>query len=270
MEPSMLVVSWNVDGYRDIVHSKMTDLINKYNPDLLFLNETKKSKDYLESKFSEFTNYNYLINCNAPSRYHGVVVLIKKTIEFKEIVPNLGVECRRDTNANDPSCGRIVAININNKYNIVGVYVPNSGISTKDRDYKLNYRINKWDPAFRNFMNDLKSQNPTILIGDINVAPTDLDVSNPKRMELCPGFLPQEKLSFTKFLSGGWCDIWRYQNPDVRKYSWVSHSPRKNFGMRLDNIIVSDSIVDKCYNPFIDETFTFSDHLPIGVSVCLF
>ena len=252
-----LIVSLNVNGYNDEVHS----LLEKYlelNPDIIFLSETKSKPNKLVPYLDRFTNYYYIINSNIPSCYHGVVMLINKRLHFKQLDVNLGIKPRRDTNSNDVSTGRIIGIVLEEKYNIIGTYVPNSGI--EGIGYKYYYRVEQWDPALFNYLNEIKKQRTTIWIGDINVAPESNDVSNPMLMSTWAGFREQERLNFKQYIDNGWIDLWRQEHPNELGYSWGTSVNK----MRLDNILSSKELL---YKSFILKQSNVTDHAMIGVYI---
>lgn len=257
------IISWNVDGYDDMIHQYLKEDLNKNKYDVVFLSETKCEEIQLEKYFSELSEYNYIINTHVPIEYHGVAFLIRKDHSFKNVKVRFKAIPRRDNRSGDPQRGRLIVITLNEKVNIVGTYVPNSGIKGLRNLY---YRTNIWDPALFSLLNQLKDELPTIWVGDINVAIDEIDVSHPKKMIKYPGFTPQERNNISQFLENGWIDVWRHFHPDVRKYSWVGYSKQKNYGMRLDNIIISPGdFIHSVHSSFILEDVTFSDHLPIGI-----
>lgn len=261
------ILSWNVDCYNDIIHSWVKPLLETSRPDILFLSETKTSYENLQTYFNELTEYNYIINVHEPKRYHGVAVLIRKDRSFVQFAVDLKVQARSDTKDGNPVTGRIIALQLDDKYIVVGTYVPNSGVRS-DRVQKLPYRINIWDPALQSLLKICRETKPTIWLGDINVAPDDIDVSNPKTMCKMAGFTPEERQSFSQFMKTGWVDIWRNQHPDIREYSWRGNSPKPGYGMRLDNIIVSSEVVPYVLNTFMmPDCIPNSDHIPIGAYI---
>ena len=261
-------LAWNVDRYNDIIHSWMKPLLQNSRPDVVFLSETKENQETLRLYFEDFTEYNYIINAHYPKQYHGVAVLIRKDRKYTQFNIDLKVQARSDTKDGNPVTGRLIAFQLDDQYIVVGAYVPNSGVRN-DRERKLPYRINVWDPALQSLLNVCKSVKPTIWLGDINVAPEDLDVSNPKTMSKMSGFTPEERHSFRQFVStGSWVDIWRVQHPSTREYSWRGYSPRPNYGMRLDNIIVSSEVVPYVLNTFMmHDCIPNSDHIPVGAYI---
>lgn len=261
-------ISWNVDCYNDIIHSWMKPLLQTSRPDVFFLSETKADYNTLCAYFNDFTEYNYIINVHDPKRYHGVAVLIRKDHKYTQFAVDLKIQARSDTKDGNPVTGRVIAFQLNDEYIIVGTYVPNSGVRD-DKIHKLPYRVNIWDPALYALLNVCVTYKPTIWLGDINVAPDDLDVSNPNTMSKMAGFRPEERESFKQFMSSGlWVDVWRVQHPNTREYSWRGNTPKPGYGMRLDNIIVSSEVAPHVLNTFMmPDCIPNSDHIPIGVFI---
>jgi exodeoxyribonuclease-3 len=261
---ALTCISWNINGYNEIVHNYMRQLLST-RPDVVFLNETKRKEETLNSYFSEFTDYNVIINVHVPAQYHGVAMLVRKDRKYTLIPIDLGVPSRQDTKDGNPVTGRLIALALEERLLICGTYVPNSG----NKWCKLPYRIDTWDPALFNILNHFKNHGPTLWFGDLNVAPTDFDLSQPQRMATWPGASPQERANFDVFMKNGWVDLWRTHHPKVPGYSWRGTATSGNYGMRLDHLIVTANLV-----PYTTETFMLpqaphSDHIPIGIRLLL-
>ena len=282
--------SWNINGYSDDIHKYLLKLhVSKSLPDILFLSETKKDHGYLQLKFDEFTDYNFIINSHNPWKYHGVALLIHKKINFCHNDKLLNIPLRNDSkNCNDATDGRLIHVTIyigeillatdntcnksNNYLELIGTYSPNSG---RQDNVKLNYRVNEWDPALYSFLNNLREESHVIWLGDINVALDDIDVSSPSTMKQYAGFTIQERDSFRKFLkskpqseytmfTNSWIDIWRNMRDNTPLYTWVGNSNKDDYGMRLDNIIISASLLSGVITVYSCNEKCFSDHIPIG------
>lgn len=267
MRPCM-IISWNVDGYTDDIHLWLTNFVCTSNPDVVFISETKKPTAHLETKFAEFTNYNVILNVHVPALWHGVAMLIRKDHVYEHIPIQMNIPPRSDTKATEASTGRVIAIHLDQQMYIIGSYTPNSGRGGKH----LQYRTETWDPAFMKVLEILRTRAPTMWVGDINVAPDLLDVSNPKAMGSWAGCLVEERNNFwTLMNTKEWIDIWRHQNPVARVYTWCGSPPRPNYGMRLDNVVVSRSLMPRMLNTFmISEGPPLSaDHIPVGAYVNL-
>lgn len=260
------VISYNVDGYNAEIHTYVSSLlINK--PDVVFLSETKKKKEDLIVYFNTFTDYNYIINAHDPARYHGVVMLIRKDHVYQQLNINLGISCRKDSKSSDAAIGRIICIKLNDILNIIGSYTPNSGRGGEID--KLDYRIKVWDPAFAYILEILRNSGHTLWMGDINVALNDIDVSSPKSMKNWAGFRTEERANLNALLSSGkFVDVWRKQNPDKKEFTWLGYPHRANYGLRLDNVIVSESLLPYMLNAFIlTPSPACSDHAPVGAYI---
>lgn len=261
-----LIISWNVDKYNDEIHNWLLSLIKSNNPDVIFLSETKSKQSYLEDYFNTLSDYNYIINSHTPAQWHGVAMLIRKSHKYKHIPINLNIDLRRDSKGNDAAVGRIIIITLNEEFIIIGTYVPNSG--TNDIT-KFNYRVKTWDPSLINVLDLLNNKLPTMWVGDINVAPHENDVSDPRRMKDYAGYSLEERANFNSLIdTGNWFDVWRYFNPDTKLFTWLGYPHRPNYGMRLDNIIVSKDLLKFINTPFaINNSPASSDHIPVGCYV---
>jgi exodeoxyribonuclease-3 len=260
------IISWNVNGYTLDIHAWLFNFTQQHKPDIIFLSETRKPNYELTELFQVFTDYHVIINSHNPARWHGVAMLIRKDHSYQELTVKMNIPVRKDNKTQEAATGRLILIQLDQKFNIIGSYTPNSGHSDP---VKLNYRVTIWDPAFFNLLETLRQSGPTIWIGDINVVLTDQDVSHPKVMKTYAGFTPEERANFNAILSTGhWIDIWRHQNPTTRAYSWVGSPHRYNYGMRLDNIVISDSLVSQASTAYIlTDTPQSADHLPVGLFV---
>jgi exodeoxyribonuclease III len=88
----------------------------------------------------------------------------------------------------------------------VNVYQPNSqrGLA------RLDYRVGRWDPAFRKYLKRLQSKGkPAVFCGDLNVAHQEIDLANPKSNRSNAGFTDEERTSFGTLLGDGFVDTFR-------------------------------------------------------------
>ena len=164
--------------------------------------------------------------------------------------------------------GRIITWEFE-KFYLVAVYVPNSGSNLK----WLDYRCNEWDIDFRNYLKSLELKGkPVILLGDLNVAPLDIDVYNPQGYEKYPWFTAEEKCSFAFLKNLGFIDTFREKYPGKIRFSFWdvrSNMRRENKGWRLDYALVSKSIYGSVVDSEIHTDIWGSDHWPISLTVDL-
>ena len=262
MPKSYKIVAWNVDKYDNNVNKWLSKYLDENKPDVVFLSETKIKSMGLY--FDDIQDYEYINNFHKPYNIHGVAMLIKSGISYKELDSDIDSPVRRDTHADNPSCGRIISVCINNKFNVVGTYVPNSG--RNNDQIKIDYRINSWDPALYQYLDKCSKKKPTLWIGDINIAPKEIDVSNPTTMKRYAGFRPEERKSFEIYEKEGWIDVWRRDNPNKKKYTWLSYNRRPDYGMRLDNMIASKKLAKYVIETSIIDA-DYSDHIPVCCTI---
>jgi exodeoxyribonuclease-3 len=125
----------------------------------------------------------------------------------------------------------------------------------------------KWEDAFLKYLLKLDADRPVILCGDLNVAHNDIDLKNPASNRGNAGFSDQERSCFSRLLSAGFTDTFRYLHPDTTgAYSWWSYmfkARQNNAGWRIDYFVVSDRLKDKIVRAEIEAEVLGSDHCPV-------
>lgn len=272
----MKIASWNVNQLNAEKVVRIYETLENEKIDVMFILETKRKKEMIEELFqkSKEKGFSLLSSVHVPAHYHGLCVLYKSSIkELKQIdlkdtllqkIPNRKDNKNKEQNAYD---GRVIAFEYK-QMAIVCSYTPNAG---RNLCY-LQYR-QIWDQHFQEFLVELdkKNKNGVVWIGDINVAPTEIDVTKPKLMKSYPGFSQQEKTSLQNFEKDQkWCDLWRHEHPKIMDYTWVR--PSTNSAMRLDSIWISPTVQIKklAHNSFIlpfQADLSNIDHKAIGCNI---
>ena len=124
----------------------------------------------------------------------------------------------------------------------MNVYKPNAGGNL----IRLPYRA-KYDTLFNDYIEKLNTLKPTIVVGDFNVAPEPIDLTNPAANENNAGYSLEERQLFKDLLSRGMIDGFRYKYPTKIEYTWWSNIHRsraKNIGWRIDHILLHRSLKD--------------------------
>lgn len=277
---SHLIFSWNIDSCKPEKWSRLTSFIEQNNPSVVCLNETKGKAANLEKLFSELGDYDCVINSHSPAQYHGVAILIHKDLEWEPLEINMDCQARYDNKSKDPTIGRLSAIilkgtNFSSSTDktaedivIVATYSPNSGVDRLNPLKNLTYRIESWDASLFAALLELEIKYKNVIwIGDINVAPTELDVSHPKVFARHAGFTKEERDSFAGFIgNSGWIDIWRHQHPKEVGYTFKGYHGYK-YHLRLDNCVISPNLLSRVKESTIypDKDFVESDHNPISI-----
>lgn len=260
------VLSWNINGLDLDTFSGIVALLLERKPHLLFLNETKKPKVVMKAFFDKIPGHSYILNPHSPAKWHGVAVLIRGDVKYKQIFLEMKCGARKESDKGSTATdGRVIALDLG-EFFVVGTYVPNAGSDKKKPLKNIGYRL-EWDACLHSELNRLRTVKGVLWIGDINVAPDEIDVTHPEQMGLLGGFSKQERKSHKKFMEGGvWYDVFRFQNPDLEAFSWFGGM--RVMAMRLDACMASKELMPFVIDSFIDEDHPpTSDHVPIGITI---
>ena len=96
---------------------------------------------------------------------------------------------------------------------------------------------------------------PRLVGGDLNVAPADRDIYDPKRWRRRTHASPQERAGVTALLDTGLRDVTREHLPDDGVFTWWSYRPGQfdlNRGLRIDLTLCSDDVADRVEQVWID------------------
>jgi len=112
-----------------------------------------------------------------------------------------------------------------------------------------------------------------VVVGDLNVGHTELDIKNWKGNLKNAGFLPEERAYFDSFAQQGWVDIGRAAHPgEAGPYTWWSFRGKAfdtDAGWRIDYHLATPKLAAKASNykvhraPSYDSRWT--DHSPVVV-----
>lgn len=258
------IVGWNVNGLRSCLTKnklgkKKSDdekhviqtLVDEHKVDILCLQETKCPEECdarLNFKFSK------ILASKTKKGYSGVAV-------YSNIEP---LNVLDDFPYNEE--GRVIVLEFA-KFYLMNTYTPNS----KPDLSRLDYRVDVWEKEIREYLKTLQKKKPVIYLSDFNVAPSNLDIYNPKGKEKMHGFTPQERGAFAQLLDEcGLIDTFRHLHPTEKKYTWFSNfaqSRQKNNGWRIDHVLVSKKLKDKVERSEILSDFYGSDHVPIKMVI---
>ncbi len=251
----MRFVSWNVNGLRACMQKGFIDFFHSVNADFFCLQETKLQEGQITldlPAYQQFWNY------AEKKGYSGTAVFAKS--------PPLSVFLGIGTEELDTE-GRVITLEYPNFY-LVTCYTPNAQRELARIDHRM-----RWENAFCEYLKGLDTNKPLIICGDLNVAHNEIDLKNPKANRGNAGFSDQERACFTKLLSHGFTDTFRFLNPDATDaYTWWSYmfnARKNNAGWRIDYFLVSDRIADRITAAPIYSDVLGSDHCPVGLTLDL-
>jgi len=251
----MKIISYNVNGVRAAIKKGFIDWLQKANPDVICLQETKAHQEQLDISEFENAGYPYHYWHSAQKKGYSGVAIFSKT-EPNHIEYGTGIETMDFE-------GRNLRIDFD-EVSIMSLYLP-SGTNID----RLNFKFNFMD-EFQEYINNLKKEIPNLVIcGDYNICHEAIDIHNPK-MKNVSGFLPEERAWIGGFINNGFIDSFRHLNKEPHNYSWWSYranSRANNKGWRIDYNMVSEPLKDKISRAYILPDAMHSDHCPVVVEL---
>ena len=258
----MKIASWNVNSLK-VRLPQVLDWINLNKPDVLCLQETKQNNDnFPHEVFEKRDLFSYH---NGQNTYNGVAIISnKKLIDVQFDIPNFYDEQKRLISGIYPN-------NIGPKIRIISAYIPNGQSLNSDKfEYKMN-----WLKSFISSLQKKIDGVENIITGDFNIAPTKLDCYDSKSWDGKILVSPQEREYFDKLLNLGFIDTFREMNPNANEFSWWDYRIpfKRNFGMRIDHILLSKKLLTFLKKAYIDKTTRAferpSDHVPVVTELTL-
>ena len=249
----MRIISYNVNGIRAAIKKGFLDWLKTNPADIICVQETKALKEDVDHKpFNELGYYDYWFSAQKKG-YSGVAV-------FTKIKPD-NVEYGNGHGPSDDE-GRVIQLDFGD-IRLINAYFPSGTSGDERQDFKY-----QWLDEFYKWINQLKKKKPNlILLGDYNIAHTEIDIHDPKGNKKSSGFLPEERAWMTKFLESGWVDTFRTVHPEPHRYSWWSQrfpSVRlNNKGWRIDYINVTEPLSNRIKDAEIYPDVKHSDHCPV-------
>lgn len=166
---------------------------------------------------------------------------------------------------------------------VVSAYVHSGEVGTPKQDEKFRFldSMTKRLPQLR------RHAEHVLLMGDLNVGHTSLDIKNWRANQRSSGFLPEERSYFDRFFGTGmvtgvdgvrgrghgWVDVGRAAHPDVDgPYTWWSQRGKAfdtDTGWRLDYHVASPALAAVARDYRVDRYPSYdtrwSDHAPVVV-----
>ena len=247
------IATWNVNSLR-VRLPHVLDWITKFSPDILALQETKMVDD--DFPVVDFNAIGYQASYAGQKTYNGVATLSKSEQELiTTLIPGY----------DDPQ-KRVLGTLVNNIC-VLNLYVPNgSEVGSEKYQYKL-----EWLARLQRYAAELVDEHDyCVLLGDFNIAPTDEDVHDPEAWQGKVHCSDAERQAFSDLVSKGFEDCFRLFPRDEKLYSWWDYRAaafRRNRGLRIDHILASHALSDKCRLCEVDieprKLERPSDHAPV-------
>lgn len=247
----MKIATWNVNSL-NVRLPHLLDWLTTAKPDVVGLQELKCE----DAKFplEAIHEAGYQAVFAGQKTYNGVALLSREpAADVQRGIP--GYE--------DPQ-QRIIAATFGD-VRVVNGYFPNGQAPGSE---KFAYKLD-WLSHLTAWLRDEINAHPALcLIGDYNIAPTDAD-AHPDWKEAIH-VSPPERAAFAALESLGLTDVFRQFEQAEKSFSWWDYRMnafRRNFGLRIDHILASGILADRCTECVIDKSPRMlerpSDHTPV-------
>ncbi|MCS6808477.1 MAG: exodeoxyribonuclease III [Bacteroidota bacterium] len=255
------IVSWNVNGLRAIWNKGLSAYLEREQPDILCIQETKAQPEQLESAIAHPDGYRAEFHsCTVRKGYSGVATYAR----YKP----LQTYCRLGRAEFDNE-GRILISDFDD-FVLVNAYFPNGSLQEKGR---LQYKLDFYDALFFHTQQLRARGRKVVVCGDYNTAHTELDLARPKENQTTSGFLPIERAKLDALVAMGYVDTFREFERSGGHYSWWSYRQRsreRNIGWRLDYFFVSRDLLPYLQSSSLQPEVQGSDHCPVKLVLRLY
>jgi exodeoxyribonuclease-3 len=250
----MLIATWNVNS----ILARMPLVLrwlDDVKPDVVCMQETKCTDDKFPTLV--FHERGYRCQLFGQQSYNGVAILTRSECETTH---------RGYPGDDETAQSRLITSTVDD-IQIVNVYIPNGqAVGSEKYEMKLG-----WLRRLREFFDQNYDPTRTVLLcGDFNVAPEERDVHDVRLWQGRIMFSEQERATLQNVKDWGFTDAFRLHNEDGGKFTWWDYRAgafRRNMGLRIDHIWVTESLVSRSVRTWIDlEPRTWekpSDHAPM-------
>jgi exodeoxyribonuclease-3 len=250
----MRVVTWNVNSLRARL-PRVLELLAEHRPDVVCLQETKCTPRAFPK--DELTQAGYAAVHHSAGQWAGVALLARSGLALSE--PRLGLP-GEPVATEARWCEATVA-----GIRFASVYVPNGrDLESPEFARKLSFleamarRASAMRPALR------------LIAGDMNIAPSDLDVYDPAAFSHSTHVTPDERSRLEQILVQGLIDAYRRLHPKEVQFTWWDYRQghfHRGLGLRIDLLMVDEQLDAALLSCGIDRDYRKgakpSDHAPV-------
>jgi exodeoxyribonuclease-3 len=249
--------SWNLNSVRSRL-THVTAWLKVREPDVLLLQELKGT----EFPSEPFKALGYESVAVTQKAYNGVAIVSRHPMKT---IAKVLVGDDSDSHA------RFLEVIIRG-IRIVNIYAPNGNPVGSDRfAYKLAWMDRLTQQMIRWKQDDV----PTLIGGDFNVIPEDIDCHKPSSWEHDALFQPEPRARYRAMLGSGYTDAFRSLHVGeighFTFWDYFRQAFQNNRGIRIDHFLLSPTLADRLESCEIDKGPRAqekpSDHTPIIVTL---
>lgn len=249
----MKLATWNVNSLK-VRLPHLLDWLASAQPDVMCLQETKTEDANFPLAAIQAAGYQ-AVYCGQKA-YNGVAILARSALT--------GIQHGIPDFPDDPK--RVIAATVAGA-RILCLYAPNGQTVGSD---KYAYKL-RWYEALASWLQEELARQPRLaVLGDLNVAPEDRDVHNPKRWQGEVLVSEPERAALSRVVELGLADAFRLFPQPEKLFSWWDYrllAFQRNWGLRIDHILLSRELAVRCTACTIDteprKRERPSDHAPV-------
>jgi exodeoxyribonuclease-3 len=248
----MKIVSLNANGIRAASRKGFFAWLDKNQPDIICLQETRIQVEQLIEDYLPKGYHNTYIEAEKKG-YSGVAIFSKQAPN--EIISSLQYPLSDQE-------GRYLQYDFDG-FSVISLYLPSGSSGDERQDVKYQF-LDHFEAHLKKL---LQENREFIICGDWNIAHTKQDIKNWRGNQKNSGFLPEERAWLDKiFYELGWVDAFRVVNQQDHQYTWWSNRGQawaNNTGWRIDYQVVSPGLKPFIKGAEIYKDERFSDHAPL-------
>jgi exodeoxyribonuclease III len=265
------IATWNVNSLK-ARHEKLVWWLSRAEPDVLLMQETKLTDE--NAPHEELARLGYVLAHHGEGRWNGVAIASR--VGVTDVVTNFGDPLAPsktpEVGDDEPAAEARMISGVCGGVRVVGLYAPNGrSVGSPFYEAKLAWfaRLSRWLRETRS------PQEPLVLGGDFNVAPGDGDVWDAAACHGGTHVSPRERAAFSELTEWGLVDAYRLRHSEPERYTWWDYRAgafQKNFGMRIDHLLVTRSVAERVVLSEIDREARKgkpipSDHAPLLIDL---
>lgn len=281
---SLTVVSFNVNGIRAARRRGFDRWLTERAPDVVALQELRCPA----SEVGDFPGYSVASDVGSVAGRNGVAILTRTRPTASRTWVSHPPRARGLREF--ASHGRYVEVDLADRpITVACLYLPKGGLPAHRQragamrdapDGGAKYeRKQRFLDAFgrelhRNRLSALRAGREFLLLGDLNIAHTEFDVTNWRAARSMDGFLPEDRAWFDSVLGRRrLVDVVRQVYGDrpgpLTWWSWAGESFTKDVGWRVDHQLATPGLARRALSVAVDKESSpecrLSDHAPLVV-----
>jgi len=256
------IATWNVNSVKQRL-PRLLPWLDQRRPDVVCLQETKLADAaFADLLGGELADRGYAVATHGETQWNGVAILSRTGLH--DVASGLGEGApgfpHPEARAIAATCDGV---------RVVSVYVPNG--RTPDSEH-YHYKL-EWLAWLRDLVAD-GDPATTVVLGDMNIAPTDDDVFDPGAYVGQTHVTLPERAALAQLQAVGLHDVVRDRWPGERVFTYWDYRAgmfHQDLGMRIDLVLAGGSVAERVRAAWVDRQARKgsgpSDHAPVIVDL---